>query len=146
MDNATKAVNTSAVSKLPLNFDVVAPSQGDKPLVAKYTIRARPRLQDGVPQIQQIRIMPPHSNNTQQFLKPMMVLKQNITKAIIENIEIDVPKKGIKFSSKPVVQVLEGAHKEFLNVTKGQASLKNPSQKSTTQADSGKVFSQLKLC
>ena len=112
--------------------DLVAPASGPKPLQAKYTIRVKPKLKDGIPQIQEIRIMPPKSNATKGFVKPLMVLKQNVTRPMIENIEIDVPEKGKSFSSKPSVEVIEGDHKEMLEVTKGQAVVENPAQKSET--------------
>lgn len=110
--------------------DLVAPASGPKPLEAKYTIRVKPKLKDGVPQIQEIRIMPPRSNSTKGYVKPMMVLKQNITKPLIENIEIDVPEKGVKYSSKPSVEVIEGNHKERMRVTKGEAVVESAAQKS----------------
>lgn len=56
-----------------------------------------------------------------------MILKQNITKPMIENIEIDVPKKGAHLNGKPSVEVIEGKRKEMLNVTRGQAILPDTS-------------------
>ncbi|XP_027048225.1 brain acid soluble protein 1 homolog [Pocillopora damicornis] len=114
--------------------DLVAPASGPKPLEAKYTIRVKPKLKDGVPQIQEIRIMPPRSNSTKEYAKPIMVLKQNITKPLIENIEIDVPEKGVKYSSKPSVEVIEGNHKERMRVTKGEAVVESAAQKSETNS------------
>ena len=89
-----------------------------------------PKLRDGVPQVQEIRIMPPKSDKTQAFFKPLMVLKQNVTKPMIENIEIDIPEKGKKYSTKPSVEVIEGDHREMLEVTKGQAVVENAEQRS----------------
>lgn len=89
-----------------------------------------PRLRDGVPQVQEIRIMPPKSDKTQAFFKPLMVLKQNVTKPMIENIEIDIPEKGKKYSTKPSVEVIEGDHREMLEVSKGQAVVENAEQRS----------------
>lgn len=127
----TKQVLPTEVKDLEnteLESDLVAPVPGDKPLVAKYTLRVKPKLVNGVPQMQEIRIMPP--NKASGFVKPLMVLKQNITKPMIENIEIDVPKKGAKFSRKPSVEVIEGDHKEMLQVHRGQALVEDPVQKS----------------
>ena len=89
-----------------------------------------PKLRDGVPQVQEIRIMPPKSDKTQAFFKPLMVLKQNVTKPMIENIEIDIPEKGKKYSTKPSVEVIEGDHREMLEVSKGQAVVENAEQRS----------------
>lgn len=114
--------------------DLVAPASGPKPLEAKYTIRVKPKLKDGVPQIQEIRIMPPRSNSTKGYVKPMMVLKQNVTKPLIENIEIDIPEKGVKYASKPSVEVIEGNHKERMRVTKGEAVVESAAQKSETNS------------
>ena len=138
--NATASDLTNATAKpshdppelSEFQSDLVAPSSGTKPLQAKYTIRVKPKLKDGVPQIQEIRIMPPKGNATKGFAKPLMVLKQNVTRPMIENIEIDVPEKGKKFSSKPSVEVIEGDHKELLEVNKGEATVENPAQKSET--------------
>ena len=138
--NATASDLTNATAKpshdppelSEFQSDLVAPASGTKPLQAKYTIRVKPKLKDGVPQIQEIRIMPPKSNATKAFVKPLMVLKQNVTRPMIENIEIDVPEKGKKFSSKPSVEVIEGDHKELLEVNKGEATVENPAQKSET--------------
>lgn len=119
-----------------LESDLVAPVPGDKPLVAKYTLRVKPKLLNGVPQMQEIRIMPPDKSGASGFVKPLMVLKQNITKPMIENIEIDVPKKGAKFSRKPSVEVIEGDHKEMLQVHKGQAIVEDPAvQKANTETE-----------
>ena len=118
-----------------LESDLVAPAPGRKPLVAKYTLRVKPKLLNGVPQTQEIRIMPPNKAGTAGYVKPLMVLKQNITKPMIENIEIDVPQKGAKFSSKPTVEVIEGDHTEMLKVSKGQAIVENPVQKSATKSE-----------
>ncbi|XP_073243950.1 uncharacterized protein [Porites lutea] len=139
--NATASDLTNATAKpshdppelSEFQSDLVAPASGTKPLEAKYTIRVKPKLKDGVPQIQEIRIMPPKSNATKGFVKPLMVLKQNVTRPMIENIEIDVPEKGKKFSSKPSVEVIEGDHKELLEVTKGEATVENPAQQSETK-------------
>lgn len=139
--NATASDLTNATAKpshdppelSEFQSDLVAPASGTKPLQAKYTIRVKPKLKDGVPQIQEIRIMPPKSNATKGFVKPLMVLKQNVTRPMIENIEIDVPEKGKKFSSKPSVEVIEGDHKELLEVNKGEATVENPAQKSETK-------------
>ena len=76
----TKANDPPEISDM--QSDLVAPASGPKPLQAKYTIRVKPKLKDGVPQIQEIRIMPPKSNATKGFAKPLMVLKQNVTKPI----------------------------------------------------------------
>lgn len=84
--------------------------------------------------------MPPKSNSTNGFVKPLMVLKQNVTKPLIENIEIDVPEKGVKFASKPSVEVIEGEHKEMMKVTKGQVVVENAVQKSDTNSE-GKMVS-----
>ncbi|KAM7427184.1 hypothetical protein ABFA07_021634 [Porites harrisoni] len=138
--NATASDLTNATAKpshdppelSEFQSDLVAPASGTKPLQAKYTIRVKPKLKDGVPQIQEIRIMPPKSNATKAFVTPLMVLKQNVTRPMIENIEIDVPEKGKKFSSKPSVEVIEGDHKELLEVNKGEATVENPAQKSET--------------
>ena len=81
-----------------IESDLVAPEQGDHPLKAKYSIKVKPLLKDGVPQTQEIRILKPGSK------MPLILLKQNITKPMIENIEIDVPKKGSKYSDKPKVR------------------------------------------
>lgn len=118
-----------------MQADLVAPASGPKPLEAKYTIRVKPKLKDGVPQIQEIRIMPPKSNSTKGSVKPLMVLKQNVTKPLIENIEIDIPEKGVKFASKPSVEVIEGEHKEMMKVTKGQVVVENAAQKSDTNSE-----------
>ena len=83
--------------------------------------------------------MPPKSNSTNGFVKPLMVLKQNVTKPLIENIEIDVPEKGVKLASKPSVEVIEGEHKEMMKVTKGQVVVENAAQKSDTNSE-GKNF------
>jgi len=135
---ATKQILPSEVKDLEnteLESDLVAPVPGEKPLVAKYTLRVKPKLVKGVPQMQEIRIMPPNKSGA-GFVKPLMVLKQNITKPMIENIEIDVPKKGDKFSRKPSVEVIEGDHKETLAVSKGQAIVEDPAvQKSNTKPD-----------
>ena len=135
---ATKQILPSEVKDLEnteLESDLVAPVPGEKPLVAKYTLRVKPKLVKGVPQMQEIRIMPPNKSGA-GFVKPLMVLKQNITKPMIENIEIDVPKKGDKFSRKPSVEVIEGDHKETLEVNKGQAIVEDPAvQKSNTKPD-----------
>lgn len=135
---ATKQILPSEVKDLEnteLESDLVAPVPGEKPLVAKYTLRVKPKLVKGVPQMQEIRIMPPNKSGA-GFVKPLMVLKQNITKPMIENIEIDVPKKGDKFSRKPSVEVIEGDHKETLEVSKGQAIVEDPAvQKSNTKPD-----------
>ena len=129
LPNEVKNLDTSE-----LESDLVAPVPGEKPLVAKYTLRVKPKLLNGVPQMQEIRIMPPNKSGASGFVKPLMVLKQNITKPMIENIEIDVPKKGAKFSRKPSVEVIEGDHKEMLDVTKGQAIVEDaPAQKSNTK-------------
>ena len=126
-----------------MQSDLVAPASGPKPLQAKYTIRVKPRLKDGVPQIQEIRIMPPKGNSTIDFVKPLMVLKQNVTKPMIENIEIDVPEKGRKYSAKPSVEVVEGDHREMLQVSKGQAEIaENAAQKSDTKSQ-GMIHSAL---
>ena len=63
-----------------------------------------------------------------------MILKQNITKPMIENIEIDVPKKGAHLSSRPSVEVIEGKHKEMLTVKKGQAVLPDTSSQPAATA------------
>lgn len=118
-----------------LESDLVAPTPGQKPLVAKYTLRVKPKLLNGVPQTQEIRIMPPNKAGTAGYVKPLMVLKQNITKPMIENIEIDIPPKGTKFSSKPSVEVIEGDHTEMLTVSKGQAIVEDPVQKSKTKPE-----------
>ncbi|XP_078373034.1 uncharacterized protein LOC144656666 [Oculina patagonica] len=119
-----------------LESNLVAPAPGRKPLVAKYTLRVKPKLLNGVPQTQEIRIMPPNKAGTAGYVKPLMVLKQNITKPMIENIEIDVPPKGAKFSSKPSVEVIEGDHTEMLTVSKGQAIVEDPAvQKSKTKSE-----------
>ena len=86
--------------------------------------------------------MPPKSNSTNGFVKPLMVLKQNVTKPLIENIEIDVPEKGVKLASKPSVEVIEGEHKEMMKVTKGQVVVENAAQKSDTNSE-GKIVSTL---
>ena len=52
---------------------------------------------------------------------------------LIENIEIDVPEKGKQYSTKPNVEVVEGDHREMLQVTKGQATVVNAEQKSETK-------------
>ncbi|XP_074626433.1 uncharacterized protein LOC141884532 isoform X2 [Acropora palmata] len=118
-----------------LQSDLVAPIPGEKPLVAKYTLRVKPKLINGVPQMQEIRIMPPNKSGVSAYVKPLMVLKQNITKPMIENIEIDVPKKGTKFSRKPSVEVIEGDHKETLQVHKGQAVVDDAMQRSNTKSE-----------
>ena len=120
-----------------MQSDLVAPASGPQPLQAKYTIRVKPKLKDGVPQVQEIRIMPPKRNTTiKGFVKPLMVLKQNVTRPLIENIEIDVPEKGQKYASKPSVEVIEGDHRELLQVTKGpEAVVESPSQKSETKPE-----------
>ncbi|XP_067050211.1 uncharacterized protein [Acropora muricata] len=118
-----------------LQSDLVAPIPGEKPLVAKYTLRVKPKLVNGVPQMQEIRIMPPNKSGVSAYVKPLMVLKQNITKPMIENIEIDVPKKGAKFSRKPSVEVIEGDHKETLQVHKGQAVVDDAMQRSNTKSE-----------
>lgn len=134
LKNATaNAQDAPEVSEL--QADLVAPASGPKPLEAKYTIRVKPKLKDGVPQIQEIRIMPPRSNSTNGFVKPLMVLKQNVTKPLIENIEIDVPEKGVKFASKPSVEVIEGQRKEMMKVTKGEVVVENAAQKSDTNSE-----------
>ncbi|XP_020630507.1 mucin-7-like isoform X1 [Orbicella faveolata] len=134
LKNATaNAEDAPEVSEL--QADLVAPASGPKPLEAKYTIRVKPKLKDGVPQIQEIRIMPPKSNSTNGFVKPLMVLKQNVTKPLIENIEIDIPEKGVKFASKPSVEVIEGQRKEMMKVTKGQVVVENAAQKSETNSE-----------
>ena len=133
----TKTIFPSEVKdleNLELESDLVAPAPGDKPLVAKYTLRVKPKLLKGVPQMQEIRIMPPNKSGASGFVKPLMVLKQNITKPMIENIEIDVPEKGMKYSRKPSVEVIEGDHKEMLQVSKGQAIVEDPVQKSETES------------
>ena len=127
-----------------MQADLVAPASGPKPLEAKYTIRVKPKLKDGVPQIQEIRIMPPRSNSTNGFVKPLMVLKQNVTKPLIENIEIDVPEKGVKFASKPSVEVIEGQRKEMMKVTKGEVVVENAAQKSDTNSE-GMLVSRIPL-
>lgn len=127
----TKANDPPEISDM--QSDLVAPASGPKPLQAKYTIRVKPKLKDGVPQVQEIRIMPPKNNATKGFAKPLMVLKQNVTKPLIENIEIDVPEKGKQYSTKPSVEVVEGDHREMLQVTKGQATVENADQKSETK-------------
>ena len=118
-----------------LQSDLVAPIPGKKPLVAKYTLRVKPKLVNGVPQMQEIRIMPPNKSGVSAYVKPLMVLKQNITKPMIENIEIDVPKKGAKFSRKPSVEVIEGDRKETLQVHKGQAVVDDAMQRSNTKSE-----------
>lgn len=50
-------------------------------------------------------------------------LKQRVTKPMVENIEIDVPPKGTKYSDEPRVEVIEGNKHESLNVVGGQADL-----------------------
>ena len=138
----TQEIYPNEVKSLPetskLESDLVAPAPGRKPLVAKYTLRVKPKLLNGVPQTQEIRIMPPNKAGTAGYVKPLMVLKQNITKPMIENIEIDVPRKGAKFSSKPSVEVIEGDHTEMLKVSKGQAIVEDPVQKSATKSE-GKI-------
>lgn len=130
MPSEVKDLDTSE-----LQSDLIAPVASDKPLVAKYTLRVRPKLVNGIPQMQEIRIMPPNKTTTSAFVKPLMVLKQNITKPMIENIEIDVPKKGAKYSRKPSVEVIEGDHKETLNVTRGKAIVEDAAaQRSNTKA------------
>lgn len=79
--------------------------------------------------------MPPNKAGVEGYVKPLMVLKQNITKPMIENIEIDIPPKGAKFSSKPSVEVIEGDHTEMLQVSKGQAIVEDPVQKSQTEPE-----------
>lgn len=54
---------------------------------------------------------------------------------MIENIEIDIPQEGVKYSSKPSVEVVEGDHKELMKVTKGQAVVENAAQKSETNSE-----------
>ena len=138
LKNATaNAQDAPEVSEL--QADLVAPASGPKPLEAKYTIRVKPKLKDGVPQIQEIRIMPPKDNSTHGFVKPLMVLKQNVTKPLIENIEIDVPEKGVKFASKPSVEVIEGQRKEMMKVTKGEVVVENAAQKSDTNSEGNLV-------
>ncbi|XP_078373882.1 uncharacterized protein LOC144657408 isoform X2 [Oculina patagonica] len=134
LKNATESAD-DAPDVTELQADLVAPASGPKPLEAKYTIRVKPKLKDGVPQIQEIRIMPPKGNSTKGFVKPLMVLKQNVTKPLIENIEIDVPEKGVKFASKPSVEVIEGNHKEMMKVSKGQVVVENAAQKSDTNSE-----------
>lgn len=141
--NEVKSLSESS----KLESDLVAPAPGKKPLVAKYTLRVKPKLLNGVPQTQEIRIMPPNKAGTAGYVKPLMVLKQNITKPMIENIEIDVPQKGAKFSSKPSVEVIEGDHTEMLKVSKGQAIVEDPVQKSKTESEGrveyrGRLYSQ----
>lgn len=135
--NATELDDSNVTSKAndtppiyDMQSDLIAPASGPKPLQAKYTIRILPKLRDGVPQVQEIRIMPPKGNDTKAFVKPLMVLKQNVSRPMIENIEIDVPEKGKKFSSKPSVEVIEGDHRETLQVSKGEAVIENPEQRS----------------
>lgn len=134
----TKEIMPSEVKDLDtseLQSDLIAPVASDKPLVAKYTLRVKPKLVNGIPQMQEIRIMPPNKTTTSAFVKPLMVLKQNITKPMIENIEIDVPKKGAKYSRKPSVEVIEGDHKETLDVTRGKAIVEDAAgQRSDTKA------------
>lgn len=48
------------------------------------------------------------SNFINGFVKLLMVLKQNVIKFLIENIEIDVFEKGVKFVFKLSVEVIEG--------------------------------------
>lgn len=130
MPSEVKDLDTSE-----LQSDLIAPVASDKPLVAKYTLRVKPKLVNGIPQMQEIRIMPPNKTTTSTFVKPLMVLKQNITKPMIENIEIDVPKKGAKDSRKPSVEVIEGDHKETLDVTRGKAIVEDEAgQRSDTKA------------
>jgi len=124
----SKANDAPEISEI--QSDLIAPASGPKPLQAKYTIRIMPKLRDGVPQVQEIRIMPPKSDKTLAFFKPLMVLKQNVTKPMIENIEIDIPEKGKKYSAKPSVEVIEGDHREMLEVSKGQAVVENAEQRS----------------
>ena len=99
----TKSIQPNAVKEMleegKLESELVAPEQGDHPLKAKYSIKVKPQLKNGVPQTQEIRILKPGST------KPLILLKQNITKPMIENIEIDVPKKGSKYSDKPKVGI-----------------------------------------
>ena len=132
----TKEIYPNKVADLPemnvLESDLVAPAPGNKPIVAKYTLRVKPKLLNGVPQTQEIRILPPNHHG---IVKPLMVIKQNITKPMIENIEIDVPKKGKKYSSKPSVEVIEGNHKEMLKVSKGLAVVEDAVQKSKTKEE-----------
>ena len=135
--NATASKLNDAPEISDMQSDLVAPASGPQPLEAKYTIRVKPKLKDGVPQVQEIRIMPPKSNTTVKgFVKPLMVLKQNVTRPLIENIEIDVPEKGQKYASTPSVEVVEGDHRELLQVTKGpEAVIENASQKSETKPE-----------
>ena len=133
MNATASADDAPEVSEFQANL--VAPASGPKPLEAKYTIRVKPKLKDGIPQVQELRIMPPGSNSTKGYVKPLMVLKQNITKPLIENIEIDVPEKGVKYASKPSVEVIEGNHKEMMMVTKGEAIVENAAQKSETNSE-----------
>jgi len=135
LKNATASKANDPPEISDMQSDLVAPASGPKPLQAKYTIRVKPKLKDGVPQIQEIRIMPPKSASTKGFVKPLMVLKQNVTKAMIENIEIDVPEKGVKYTSKPSVEVIEGDHRELLKVSKGEAVVENGAQKSDTKSE-----------
>lgn len=145
LKNATASKANDPPEISDMQSDLVAPASGPKPLQAKYTIRVKPKLKDGVPQIQEIRIMPPKSASTKGFVKPLMVLKQNVTKAMIENIEIDVPEKGVKYTSKPSVEVIEGDHRELLKVSKGEAVVENGAQKSDTKSE-GMILSSGGCC
>ncbi|XP_032236474.2 mediator of RNA polymerase II transcription subunit 15 isoform X2 [Nematostella vectensis] len=133
-ETATKPVETPVENKFyptevkdlddpsSLMSKLIAPAPGDKPQKAKYTIHVKPKFVNGVPQPQEIAIMPPDALGIASD-KPLVILKQTVTKNMIENIEIDVPRKGTKYTSEPKVEVIEGSNKEILSVSQGQADL-----------------------
>ena len=60
-----------------IQSELVAPEPSDKPQRARYTLHVKPKLINGVPQQQQIFIMPPNIKAGSN-VKPLVILKQVI--------------------------------------------------------------------
>ncbi|KAK3740936.1 hypothetical protein QZH41_017783, partial [Actinostola sp. cb2023] len=123
-DNKVYPSKVSEINDDTVNIEseLVAPEPSDKPQRARYTLHVTPKLKNGVPQQQEIFIMPPNAKPGSN-VKPLVILKQKVTRPMIENIEIDVPPKGIEYSDEPKVEVIEGANHETLKVSEGQADI-----------------------
>lgn len=58
-----------------MESELVAPEPGTKAERARYTLHVTPKLKDGIPQTQEILIMPP-SAVPGSDVKPLVILKQ----------------------------------------------------------------------
>ena len=91
------------------------PKHLHKPAIVKYEVQIAPKTK-GVPIEQEIAIMPPEGTGGDR--KPLVLLKQLVTKATDERIQIIVPKEDSSFVNSPKVEV-KGGHVDEEDVNKG---------------------------